>query len=719
MARRKLVAVVVACAALAATLAAVSAPAPTPKVRAGLVRAGEFGSRLRVFAEAGDYKIQSPHLVAVIRKRDGWLVDLWQRRAFLPTVEQLGTTTDIDALWQMYPSVRVGKTDYAAHASSISIVNGGVVVEAIAEAANAKYKAVTRYDLPLDAPKLIATTRWSVVGGGKSGAVRFGDELKWGNVTYFVEGVKTPRMKYKGRAKWIGRRGAGGDLLLRSLSSGSMWVDYGARIRGFQGTITALYKNAALPPGGEVVVRRELSFEDLPLKPKSTPATGLVSARVVDEAGKGLPAKVRVDRLGRKHPVFSDDGSVSGADRFAWSGNGKFDLQLEPGRYVLLFTAGYEREAVQKTVDVRTKKPTQLDVALPRVIATPGWIASDLHLHQAPSVDADIGLAERVISIAAEGVELAVATDHYVVTDLAPTVKWLRKRGILSRPVSTIAGCEVSTLGHRYGHFNVFPLTRSRNVSYWNTTPSQLFADARKKSPNGVIQVNHPRWDPAIGYFSYYGKSDKTADFVKPGYDPNYDALEVYNGDDARDLKKVKEVLADWMHLLSAGRRYVATGSSDSHKLAFLDPGLPRTYIRHGRSVSDAQDVRAPQKRVLAALKAGRAFVTSGPILDVSVNGKGPGATVRTGPRAKVKVRVRAPSWVDVRNVEVIVGGTRKAYRNVPRSKQVLRLDKTFDIRVPSKTYVIVTAQGERGLPNASREATQPFAFSNPIWLTP
>ena len=65
-------AVVLASAALATAWVASSAPKPVPRIRAGLVRQGEFGSRLRVFARAGDYKLESPHLVAVVRKRDGF-----------------------------------------------------------------------------------------------------------------------------------------------------------------------------------------------------------------------------------------------------------------------------------------------------------------------------------------------------------------------------------------------------------------------------------------------------------------------------------------------------------------------------------------------------------------------------------------------------------------------------------------------------------------------
>ena len=49
----------------------------------------------------------------------------------------------------------------------------------------------------------------------------------------------------------------------------------------------------------------------------------------------------------------------------------------------------------------------------------------------------------------------------------------------------------------------------------------------------------------------------------------------------------------------------------------------------------------------------------------------------------------------------------------------MVRLDRTFDVPVTDKTFVIVTARGDRGLPNASREGTMPFAFTNPIWLDP
>lgn len=703
-----------------AVSASASAPAPVPPA---VLTAQDIGTRLRVFARPGDFKLSNRAITAVVRKRDGWLTELWRNGPVLPTVEQLGTTTDIDALWQLYPVARLGKKDYPVLAARVGVTADAIEVEGVADTPVGKIRALTRYRMHPTEPRLTMTTRFSVDGGAAvGGGLGLGDAFKWGNVRYYVEGVWPPRMKYKGRARWIGRRGAGGDLLLRPLGKGSMWVDYTARIRGFQSTITTLYDKSGIPAGGSVTVTRELSFEELSLPERKLGPTGTLEARLSDENGNPLPAKLRIDSLGSKKPLFDDNGGLDGTDRFAWTGNGVLTRALPPGRYQLLATAGIERDAARGSVLIRAGKTARFEAKLPRVIDTPGWISGDLHLHQAPSVDADISLPARVVAIAAEGVELGVATDHYVVTDLAPTVTWLRTRGVLTGNVVTIPGSEVSTLGSRFGHFNVFPLSTRDNVRYQSTTPKGLFDDAKKKSPNGILQVNHPRWDPALGYFSYFGIDDDTGEMTRPGYDPRFDTIEVYNGDDARDLKKVERVLLDWIHLLGRGGRYTATGSSDSHNLAFLDPGLPRTLIHWGSAKSDAQDLSAPQKSVISALRAGHAIVTSGPILDVTVNGKGPGETVQSvGNKAHVHVVVKAAPWIDVRAVEILVGGAaRKAhFALVPRKNAVVRLDRTFDVPVTDKTFVIVTARGDRGLPNASREGTMPFAFTNPIWLDP
>src|SRR5690606_10816866 len=217
-------------------------------------------------------------------------------------------------------------------------------------------------------------------------------------------------------------------------------------------------------------------------------------------------------------------------------------------------------------------------------IATPGVLSADLHLHQVPSVDADVALSTRVLSVAAEGVELAVASDHYAITDLKPTVAALPRSVKLPSDVLTMVGTEVSTVGNRFGHFNVFPIAPSASIDYEDTTARPLFAAMRRAAPDGIIQVNHPRLR-GIGYFGAFAVDPSTGlvpEAQASSYVADFDALEVFNGLDAWSEPRVRIILMDYLRQLGLGRRYTATGNSDSHKLFYIDPGIPRNLIRYG-----------------------------------------------------------------------------------------------------------------------------------------
>jgi hypothetical protein len=442
---------------------------------------------------------------------------------------------------------------------------------------------------------------------------------------------------------------------------------------------------------------------------------------VRDERGRPLPSKLALFKDGRADPLFPDLGGLDGADRFVWTGNGQIERELAEGSYELLVSAGPERDIYRGSLKLAAKRREHRDVVLRRVLATPGLISADLHLHQAPSVDADLSLEARLIATAAEGVEFAVASDHYAVTDFAPALAGLLRSGALSRPLVTVPGTEVSTVGNRFGHFNVFPIAADQNVEYENTTPERLFASARRASPRGILQVNHPRHDPRLGYFIAY-EFDRSTGRARAGFDASFDAVEVFNGFHVQDAGFTEGILRDFMRLLASGRHYVATGSSDSHQLAFLDPGLPRTLIAYGGADDDA-DATAPPARVLDALKAGRAIVTSGPVIEATVSGAGPGETAHhVGKQAQLRIRVRAAPWVSTKTLSVLEGPSGNLlYRlPIPRSSRVVRLERALPIALTNgPTFVVVSVLGDEPLPNTSRSDVVPFAFTNPIWVSP
>ena len=673
--------------------------------------------------EPGDYKLTNGEVVAGIRKRDGKLTEYWRTGLILPTTPQLGAQANMDSLWELSQVLHLGKRKVPLRVMSVASRSDAVVVRGAVPLGSGKLEVETLYRLAATGRRLEILSRVMLVGKQlRPSRIRLGDALRWGNVQYYVDTLPSPRMKHRGRVAWIGRRGAGGDLVLRPADAKTMHVEYTAKRRGFQSTIYATHFDGVISPSKGISFRRYLAFEPLPRRSKLIARSrGELRLQVRDESGRDLPAKIKFDRLGHPGPLFDDDGDLDGSFRFGWTGNGRYQRELPPGRYRLLVTSGPERVAHEATVDVVAGRVSSRSLTLKRAFGTPGWVAADLHLHQAPSVDADISLPQRVVSVVAEGVEAAVATDHYVVTDLKPTVERLRQQGVLSAPLISLRGCEVSTVGRRFGHFNVFPLAPGARIVHRDTTPTKLFRDARRKSPRGLIQVNHPRWDPALGYFSYFGIDDASGTMSRSGYDPNFDAIEVYNGDDARDLKRVKRVFRDYMNLLAKGNRYVATGSSDSHKLAFLDPGLPRTMVRVGDIRGDDADRKISPRELVAALRAGRAMVTSGPMLFAQVQGQGPGGRVRFRGSTELELTVLAAPWVDVTTVEVWVGPPvrRLSWFRVPRSKKPRRFHKKIRLSRQRPGFVIATAQGERALRNVAQEGTRPFAFTNPIWLEP
>lgn len=116
-----------------------------------------------------------------------------------------------------------------------------------------------------------------------------------------------------------------------------------------------------------------------------------------------------------------------------------------------------------------------------------------------------------------------------------------------------------------------------------------------------------------------------------------------------------KAVRLDWFALLNQQTPANFTkGLGLSSGLYSLDTpvGLARTYLKLGSAIPTGADLSA----VLNALKSGAAVASTGPLLDVSINGTGPGGTV-SGAALNVSITVYAPDWVPMDEVRIIVNG--------------------------------------------------------------
>lgn len=445
------------------------------------------------------------------------------------------------------------------------------------------------------------------------------------------------------------------------------------------------------------------------------PARGLVRFEVTDEAGRPLPARVFAQGLGATaDPDFGESDVPLATQHAVYLPPGGAVHPYPLGRYRLTLERGFEYERHEEEVQVRSEATVTVKARLRRVVDTRGFLAADLHLHAAPSSDAPMSLEDRVRSLAAVGVEVGVATDHNQVTDYAPAI---RAAG-LEDFVASVVGEEVTTNGHRLGHWNIFPVAPdSEPLRYKDTTIPAMLATARARKPFGpltLVQLNHPRMRE-LGYFELlrFDSGDPRGWAARtPNASLAFDAIEVWNGDDYAEPARVQECLEDFFALIAAGVRVTATGNSDSHKLAYHEAGYPRTYVAAADDSPRAFDERA----FIAAVRDGRALVSGGPFIRLEVDGRGIGARVKPG-NAVIHVRVEAPSWIDVSEVRLLRRGRPWKTWAGPFPAATVRLDETFRAPLERGDWLVVVAQGRTPITASHRKNAIPYSFTNPLYV--
>lgn len=464
----------------------------------------------------------------------------------------------------------------------------------------------------------------------------------------------------------------------------------------------------------------------------AAPDGGVDGARLVVRAGEGA-CKVTIRAIGAPRLVLHDPadgeghvgrwlaGGALAVDDTVLAARCELSVDVPPGRYAVTVSRGPEHEAPSRELELAAGSEQTLEVDLEPTVDSTGWACADLHVHSAPSVDSDVPLEQRLVAALAEGLDLMAATDHDAIGDWGAA---LRSSGLEGRLV-VVPGNEISPgvsgTESNKGHFNVYPippdLALPDAMPHVGLTVEQILAGARTAVPGAILQINHPRSDPWFGYFSVIDFDPVTGTGRAGMLASDFDALEVWNGHglDLGDREPpVDDVLEDWYALLRAGRGVVATGSSDTHRLARSPVGSPRTCVR----VTDDRPSVLDAEGFVDGLRAGDAFVTSGPFLDLTVQGRGLGALVAPDADGtiEVAVHVQAPAWVPVDRVHVVVDGGDVEVLPV----ELLPETVVTRVRVERDAFVLVVARADAPLGDAAGNPRKPMpsmAFTNPVFV--
>ena len=320
-----------------------------------------------------------------------------------------------------------------------------------------------------------------------------------------------------------------------------------------------------------------------------------VQVRVRDPKGNALPAKVTItDRQGV--PVDHYHGQhlmTAMRPGIAYTGNGSVTFELPPGDYILWASRGPEWGLDKQGIRVEKAAVGPIGMSIAREVDTTGFVAADTHLHTLThSGHGDASVEERMVTLAAEGVELAIATDHNHNIDYAPT----QKRMHLHKHFKSVTGNEVTT---KVGHFNAFPLDPRDKVPNFKLKDWIKLVEGMRAKGAKVVILNHPRW-PRIptGPFGVYHLNRVTGELPGRKGVP-FDALELVNA--TQLVTDPLFTFVDWFALLNYGHNVTAVGSSDSHTVG--DPvGQGRTYVRSSTDVPNKINV----DEACAAFRRGR-----------------------------------------------------------------------------------------------------------------
>jgi hypothetical protein len=458
------------------------------------------------------------------------------------------------------------------------------------------------------------------------------------------------------------------------------------------------------------------------------PETGLLRVLVEDEIG---PTPARVGVVGfdpspeplllatllslndLKSSLFADattDPIPDGFSRTEFAGKddtlGVVEFDLEPGDYQVAVSRGNEYSLYTELVTINPGETKLVEAQIVRVLETPGFISSDYHVHLIDSPDSRISSRNRVLSMAGEGVENIIATDHSVITDLNPTIAGLG----LEAFVHSTPGEEITTFDT--GHYNAYPQgldpssPQTRGSTDWAgaappgedfpsfgnyiLSPVEIEAlallDPQNAGLETVVQINHidSHFSPLkidtslVPPASVLAAGDADAMRLDPGipdfFHP-FQALEVWNGMTINHQKEfLDERIGIWMNLLNQGLVATAITDTDTHSFHDLRSGGGRTWTPSssddpagildaeiGLAVKAGKAVGGQGIFVLTRLVAESTGETTGFGLGdqmIVVNTPGGGVDLRPGVRTTdaavhLDIEIQAPAWAPYDTIEV------------------------------------------------------------------
>lgn len=453
-----------------------------------------------------------------------------------------------------------------------------------------------------------------------------------------------------------------------------------------------------------------------------------IDVQVLDaEDGSPLPARVTItDERGSLAAMADmkkrDVQVVAVRPGVAYVGPNGASLGLRAGDYTIYAGRGFEYSVATQKVSLLPGGSVSLRLSIRREVPTPGWVSSDTHVHTfTHSGHGDATIDERMLTLAGEGVELPVATDHNFHADYAEPAQRMGVAGFLT----PVAGNEVTT---STAHFNVFPVRGGSKVPDFRI-PSWpgLIEHIRETTEARVVILNHPmNMHNGFQPFAPTNFNNVTGENLR-GPEFTFDAIELLNS--SAQQSDFMTVFNGWFALLNYGYRITGVGSSDGHDVSRYIIGQGRTYIL----TDDKDPAHINVNDACAKLLQGRALVSMGLLVDLTVADQFDvgDLAINLPDSFKVSARILGPSWVSATNVTLFANGLPIRHSTLAgnEDRPGLKATVNWNLDRPSRDVHLVAIATGPGVtapywamprpyqPSSTRWVSRVIGATNPVWV--
>src|SRR5262245_5774949 len=401
--------------------------------------------------------------------------------------------------------------------------------------------------------------------------------------------------------------------------------------------------------------------------------TGKLRLSVVEkQTGRPLTARLSIEQQGRKY--VAPPGSLYRVQNglLHFYAAGRAQATIPAGKYVLRAFRGLEYRPLERQIELAPGQDLNVTLELDHWNdpASRSWYSGESHIH------ANYGYGHwyntpETMSLQLEGEGLRVANFMVANSD---------GDGVFDREFFRGAPDPLSSSGTvlywnqefratLWGHMTLLNLKRlvepiftgfKETTNPWDTPTNADIADATHLQ-EGHVNFTHPAsgtGDPFLG--AYAAKSVP---------------IDVALGKiDSLDINWGEATLQLWYRLLNCGFRLPASAGTDCflNRIQSRLPGSDRAYVKVDNRFSYTEWIRN--------LKAGRSFVTNGPLLEFQVDGRFLGDSIQLPASGTVSTRASATWQSPLDRAEVVYNGAAVATAQVSADRLTATLEQALKI---------------------------------------